>query len=467
MFKFLLLGLISTTVFSASLRDAEGIYRQRMSRQAKNRKLVLSLASSGHYFSAIPWMKEYLVSNRSTLDSSLERALEKIVSVAGVKQFEVLPTRYLKYSNSGTIKYILGKKYFKRKKFNEALGYLAKIRSSHSIFPFAENLKATIYSIQGSSERASLHFKDCIAFSNNYISSSKITFAKKQYEINKDYCVLGVARSQYAARVFKDAELSYLDIPKSSPIWPEILIEEAWTSYYQKNYNRTLGKLVTYQAPVLYDYFYPEASVLTATSYLKMCLFEDAKAVAERFKQNYFKEARSLRSYLLRKNKDYNYFYRILNDAVRSGAKYGSLKDRILMSVARTSSAQEIFRALKLARLELKKLTSVRQTKLTSRLRRNVEEVIKTDKKILGGLARQGLREKYQEIYESFQYMSYIKLEVLKQRKARLYEPEKYKGKRGDVRYLERNEKQYFWSFNGEFWADELGDYVFALKSEC
>ena len=27
--------------------------------------------------------------------------------------------------------------------------------------------------------------------------------------------------------------------------------------------------------------------------------------------------------------------------------------------------------------------------------------------------------------------------------------------------------KQYFWNFNGEFWADELGDHVFSLKSEC
>ena len=25
----------------------------------------------------------------------------------------------------------------------------------------------------------------------------------------------------------------------------------------------------------------------------------------------------------------------------------------------------------------------------------------------------------------------------------------------------------YLWTFNGEFWADELGDYVFSLKSEC
>jgi hypothetical protein len=65
--------------------------------------------------------------------------------------------------------------------------------------------------------------------------------------------------------------------------------------------------------------------------------------------------------------------------------------------------------------------------------------------------------------------MSYIKLEILALRKERLYqvESESKKSKRGDIKYIQRNDKQYFWTFNGEFWADELGDYVFALRSEC
>ena len=63
--------------------------------------------------------------------------------------------------------------------------------------------------------------------------------------------------------------------------------------------------------------------------------------------------------------------------------------------------------------------------------------------------------------------MSYIKLEVLSRlRKEILDESNINKRTRGDIKYLKRNEKQYFWNFNGEFWADELGDYVFALKSE-
>jgi hypothetical protein len=70
----------------------------------------------------------------------------------------------------------------------------------------------------------------------------------------------------------------------------------------------------------------------------------------------------------------------------------------------------------------------------------------------------------------SFEDMSYIKLEILSRRKSELYDDISADGlnrKRGDIVNLKRTDKQYFWNFNGEFWADELGDYVFSLKSEC
>ena len=64
--------------------------------------------------------------------------------------------------------------------------------------------------------------------------------------------------------------------------------------------------------------------------------------------------------------------------------------------------------------------------------------------------------------------MSYIKLEVIGKKKRALYGRNAgFDRERGNIKNLERNEKQYFWTFNGEFWADELGDYVFSLKSEC
>jgi len=38
---------------------------------------------------------------------------------------------------------------------------------------------------------------------------------------------------------------------------------------------------------------------------------------------------------------------------------------------------------------------------------------------------------------------------------------------RGHSQNIALKNDQYFWKFNGEFWADELGDYSFGLKSNC
>jgi nitrous oxidase accessory protein NosD len=97
----------------------------------------------------------------------------------------------------------------------------------------------------------------------------------------------------------------------------------------------------------------------------------------------------------------------------------------------------------------------------------NIKEVVGHYQILLGSYAQSQFQEKYNQLSTSLQDMSFIKLEVLSRKKQSLYESKSLEGKRGDVKYIDRNEKQYFWDFDGEFWADELGDYVFALGSEC
>jgi hypothetical protein len=38
---------------------------------------------------------------------------------------------------------------------------------------------------------------------------------------------------------------------------------------------------------------------------------------------------------------------------------------------------------------------------------------------------------------------------------------------RGDLSNVSRSKYEQFWKFEGEFWADELGDYSMGLKSNC
>ena len=107
-------------------------------------------------------------------------------------------------------------------------------------------------------------------------------------------------------------------------------------------------------------------------------------------------------------------------------------------------------------------------SRFKSVLIRNLKSVVDDYQYLLGSYGKAQFDKKYNQLSQAFQDMSYIKLEVLSRKKQALYDDVNLgTSKRGDVRYIERNDKQYFWDFNGEFWADELGDYVFALRSEC
>lgn len=427
------------------------------SKASQFRGQIIDLVDSGYFFSAIPYMKEY-ISLKAKVDRELEKRLEMIISKSGVKPFEVLPESILENINSGSIKYILSKKYAKKKQFDKAVQLLKSINSNHPIYPFVQNLLGSVYSLMGNEKLAIQAFKDCA-----YIKGDS-----QDLRVNRDLCLAGIARSNYALKKYDQSNLEYLDIQKNSYIWPSILFEEAWNSYYLGNYNRTLGKLVTYKAPLLNYIFNPEIEVLKSLSYLKLCLYDDAEKISNDFYSKYMEETRSLRLFLLANKKNYKYFYRIYIEFLKTKKASSKLLSDILNNISKDYALKDIQNTLVAAGKELKNLKLDRTLKNKKNVEILLRDFIESQRTLLGGYVRKELIAKYTELHSSFEGMSYIRLEVLSEKKKKLYSPElNNHGKRGDERYLDRNDKQYFWNFNGEFWADELGDYVFALKSEC
>lgn len=432
------------------------------------RRTILELVDGGYHYSVVPWMKDYIVKSDRTLDSEMEGALDQMLYATGVKPFESLPESILRKSRSGNIRYILAKRLFKQGKHQEALNELNGISADHSAYPFVANLKATIYSHLNDNKEAETQFRDCISASQRRMGKVSSNTQKNQLETNRDYCVAGIGRVQFAQGDYKKSELSYLDIEKESFVWPEILFEEAWTSYYQQNYNRTLGKLVSYKAPVFDFIFKPETEVLKALSYMKMCLYEDAKKTADDFYSELLNPSRDLRTFLISRGKDYRYYYTLMADHEGNKPAPLPLVDHILKSIEKDAAYLEMKSSLAAAIGEYNLLRKKPGSSMQANLIKNVKTLADEYRTTLGAYVRAGLVSKYAELYSAFQSMSYIKLEVLAQRKERLYRSDiDQSKKRGDVKYIERNDKQYFWTFNGEFWADELGDYVFALRSEC
>ena len=434
-------------------------------KKRSNFNLVKNLVANGYYFSAIPLIKEELVA-KASLDSNFANLIDIVINQTGVKPFELLDVNLLSRTQAESFKYIRGKRFLKDGKLDQAITVIKSINANHPIYPFAVNLLATAYSIKGDFNSAINSFKDCLAFSSSTKRYSD-DLNLKQIQINRDYCLLGIARAYYSAKNYTQAELAYLDLPKNSPVWPEILLEEAWNSYYLGNINRSLGKLVTYRAPIMLDRLIPEVNVLESLSYMRFCLYDDAQKIADKYYNDFMQPVRSLRSFLLKQGKNYNYYYQLMAAFEDKKRNSDDLIGLSLASIAKEPAYQEIRSKLFQVSDEYKKISLLKRTLATRRLLNLAAESLKVQKTILGSYVRTRMLRKYSEFYQAFVDMSYIKLEILAQKKERLYNPPITSEKRGDVRYLDRNDKQYFWEFNGEFWADELGDYVYALKSEC
>jgi len=466
--RFLVVSLLMIPTAWSSYEAAEKNYGRGTISLSGYRRTLIELVNDKFYYSALPWMKDYIVKNNRPLDSEMEKVLDEMLYHTGVKPFETLPENILKRSKSGNIRYILAKRLFKKGKNQEALNELNSIDAGSPSYPFVTHLRGTLYSALGKNQEAEQQFKDCIRYSERQMGRSESQVQKNQLEVNRDYCVAGIARVKFAKNDFKGAELSYLDISKDSFVWPEILFEEAWNSYHLKNYNRTLGKLISYKAPVFDFIFKPEIEVLKSMSYLKMCLYEDAGKSVDDFYKDLLKPSRELRTFLLSKGKNYRYYYTLMADHEDKKRSPSPLLDSILMSIRKDGAFLEMKGSLTAAIGEFNTLRKKRKSVMNTHLQNNLKTVTEEYRMSIGSYVRAGIVAKYAELYSAFQSMSYIKLEVLAQRKERLYHSDIVPGKkRGDIKYLERNDKQYFWTFNGEFWADELGDYVFALRSEC
>ncbi|MBL6990028.1 MAG: hypothetical protein ISR65_09630 [Bacteriovoracaceae bacterium] len=462
--------LVSITGVQASLLRTKkknfGIRRRNIH---KYPQIAAKLIKDKLHFSAVPLIKEYLSSNRATNYAAIDHLIEQVITTVGVKQFEILPERILSRSKAPTIRYILAKKYFRLGKYSKALRELNRtIPRNHSVKPFALLLEGSISSIKKNYGNAISAFKECITASNQVIGNTKSEVKIKQLEINRDYCILGVPRTEFALGNYDKANFSYLDLPKSSYIWPEILFEEAWNSFYMKNYNRTLGKLVTYKAPIFTHIFNPEIDVLMAMAYLKLCLWSDSKAIIDSFYAKYQKANVQLGKFIKRSGRDYKYYY-LLGKAKTDGRSRGSsLLNQILSAIVRDATYLDLTDALKIGRQEANRVGKLEHSSIKVEIIRGLRESLSTQKKLIGLYVLKELKNYKYQLDKVFEGLSYIKLEILAQKKSVLYKlPEALNRGRGDIANLQRTSKQYFWAFNGEFWADELGDYVFSLKPEC
>lgn len=416
---------------------------------------------AGLRYALMPIAKEILARETTNLNG-LEEALEEVVLTVGSRNFQGFSFEQLSKHHFNFINYVIGRKYFQIGDWEKANGHLKKVSTRSRFYPMAIQAMAAIVAQTKQEEKAQLLYDKC--FREAKKQSDRYTgISKKQYQFVEYECVIGKARVIYGMKKLPEAEKNYMLLSKKSYLWPIILVEEAWNSYQQKAYNRSLGKVATYKAPQLRYAYRPEVDVVRAMSYLEMCLYEDATHTVNSFYKIYEPLAKYLEGTLSRYSGDILYYYNLARAGVNQEGPYndfiqGTLKDPdsflILQNIIESNAEKLI-------------INNKFRGRAQGVLENTMSEYQESQRVMLGRIIRAKFKRYSVDLREALQDMSYIKLEILGRKKSAIYQGKAVSGKRGDVEYLKRTRAQYFWDFNGEFWADELGDYVFALANEC
>ena len=425
--------------------------------------------------------------NKAAIRRVLTHSQELLVRLGAdiLRKYLIRHTNYEDYdgTNRSAYLYALSKDALLKGQHDKAIGYVNGMSSRSPLWPYALLVRGTARAILGQGNLAIADFKRCENNASDYADRLKANSSGKRFkqllreaDDLESRCIAGQARTLYQMERFDEADQTYDQIAKASYVWPDILFEQAWNSFARQEYNRSLGKLVSYKSPALKFVFNTEADVLNAQSYLALCLYPDANEAINDFNSKYGRFGENLKRFIQANSSNLFSMYSLGKESLRGPLHSSNTMNRLVNRFVRGPYFQNLVAAESAVYTEEYNIRQfdVNQAGVNHDPRSGfpgfLDQVLKWRLKtirMLGGVfVKNSLLDYYQTIISDFDKMSFIKLEMLSRAKGRLLGRKVEERSRGNI-IPSRRDYQYYWSFNGEFWTDELGDYVFGLESQC
>lgn len=394
--------------------------------------------------------------------------------------------------------YALAKESLLKGDYAGAVQAATQVSSNHPLYPVSLQFKGTALAMQGRLDSALAEFRACERSAD---LRRQLDSGSPEAEIERDHpgvllqrwrqlrqdaardlaarCIADQARVLYELKRFEDADRLYDRIPKSSFVWTDTLFEHAWNTFAREEYNRTLGKLVSYKSPSLSFSLNSEIDILMAQSYMSLCLYDDAGRIIDDFSRKLGTLAKDVKAFVERNPSDALPYYELGTSALQDKLHTQRLMHRFLNRFVRSPVFQTL--ALTEDRVMAEKAAIERLDAARPETRTGLDRGfpgflnvmldwrVRTIRMIGGVFVRNSMIDYHQILISDLEKMQFMKIDILSHQKRKLLEPDAALGaerSRGN-RIPVRRDDQLLWSFNGEFWNDEIGDYVFALESEC
>jgi len=392
---------------------------------------------------------------RATLSPVLE-ALNKIGSPASIPS-----------EAQGFFFFYSGLDAFEKTDLSGAVAHFNRVPSHSRTYPLAQYYLGLGNTLQGRLPEAI----------NNFDRSYQASQGKGEVG---QLSVMAKARIYYEQSKMADALNTWAKIPRNSPLWVQSLFEGSWAFFTIQKHNNALGNLHTVLSPFFENRFFPEVYILQAIIYLNLCYDDRVALSLRKFVERYSGSVRDLNGLLRQyKGQSGNYFKFVTNYARSKTLSEFRGALPMVDSVSRSEAFRESYRVMQgLSRENSMVKARLQEVWRNSGLAAALTQSYEERQKIVGVQAGKTL---FMQTVDQAKYLSDLvdqtklisvqrSVQATDQLRSEL---EKVPQSKKDevwgegMKPLDLSREIEYWPFEGEYWEDELGGYVYNIPSQC
>jgi hypothetical protein len=284
----------------------------------------------------------------------------------------------------------------------------------------------------------------------------------------------GMGRVFYSTGDYETSLKYYSNVERGSKRWPKALFESSWAYFQTDDYNKALGNLHSLNSPFFADAYFPEGPILSAVIYFYNCKYERVRFVLEDFDYYYAPLKDEVEAVVL-DHQDPTEMFAWLEKLEQGEAEFDPQVYQILNAALDDAQVERKFALVETIRKEKEKISTMpdawQSSPLGSALLQESELALSFALNDAGSLATQRLERVVRELNELIMQKEEIKFEVARaeqgQIEADIRAGMNVEGNVTKAPQLNVSDEQMYWTFDGEYWQDELGAYVFNINSEC
>jgi tetratricopeptide (TPR) repeat protein len=292
----------------------------------------------------------------------------------------------------------------------------------------------------------------------------------------QEMSLMNIARVNYEIKRFPEAISYYGQIPRDSENWLDAIWEASWAFFFMEKFNNALGNIHTIHSPFFENRFYPEAYILQSITFLRMCRYDQVKESMRRFKDRYQPVFGDVKGMLNRFKGDPKGFFKFVYDYRRGDMNGYRRAEEIVKKLSQVDSFKEAMDTIRFTDRELNALRNYREWQ-SSGLLESLNQFLESKKSAAVLDAGQRMYREgatyYTTLLELSNQTKLIVAEMQLGKLASLRALIKVTGEDkktqfiGGMQKLNINQTLEFWPFEGEYWEDELGFYVYNMASRC